>query len=369
MAPPHLHGLLLAQTTLQIIGNLSSAFGAIFIAACYIWILPLKTHFRHRLILNLAIADAINGFTGSFSQFYKIATNGRGLQPGAACKADGVIVQLSIQAVDISILAIAITTALAVIKPRLFEDWSSRKSTLITLATWGFPVTTSLIVLGLNKYEPASGGWCWISPKPVYLRYVMTHGWRYLIILVIVVLYTYLYFFLRKNYKNLATATGGSTFRRPGIFKRKEPETFHPEYEGDEVKLSVSATPSSPGFAASPITSPISPVKGMHVGMLSRDTSRAHADRYAKIKKVLLMKAYPTWFVILWIPGLVNRMIEATGHRSRVTALLQTSTAFIGLANAVTYGWNEGLLREYRRKREQRRRDRDFGPLDGSRFA
>ncbi|KAF8538907.1 hypothetical protein BDD12DRAFT_840422 [Trichophaea hybrida] len=107
----------------------------------------------------------------------------------------------------------------------------------------------------------------------------------------------------------------------------------------------------------------------MHVGMLSRHTSKAHADQYAKIKKVLLMKSYPTWYVILWIPGLVNRTMEATGHRSKVMTLLQTSTAFIGLANAVTYGWNEGLLREYRKKRERRQRDRSFGPLDGSRFV
>jgi hypothetical protein len=288
-----------------------------------------------------------------------------------------VIVQLSIQAVDVSILAIAITTFLAVIKPRLFDDWSSRKSTFITLATWGFPVTTSLVVLGLDKYEPASGGWCWISRKPVYLRYgnfplsalrecfanwdkVMTHGWRYLIILIILVLYTYLYFFLRKDFRALAAASGGSPSRRGGgFFKRKKLNTFNTSHseprptqdEGDSVKLSTYTS-------SRPIGGPA----------LFVDTSNAHGDRYNKIKKVLLMKAYPTWFVILWIPGLVNRAMEATGHKSKVVALLQTSTAFIGLANTVTYGWNEGLIREYKR-RDARHKDKNIGPLDASGFS
>ena len=50
-------------------------------------------------------------------------------------------------------------------------------------------------------------------------------------------------------------------------------------------------------------------------------------------------------YVVLWIPGLINRIVEASGNKSYVMALLQTSTAFIGLANAITYGWNEGIAR------------------------
>ena len=95
------------------------------------------------------------------------------------------------------------------------------------------------------------------------------------------------------------------------------------------------------------------------------DTSAEHAERLQKIRKVLLMRAYPTWYVILWIPGLANRLVEATGHVSpKWLVILQSGTSYIGFANAVTYGWNEGILRELRRKMDQyRRRARGEGAV------
>jgi len=58
------------------------------------------------------------------------------------------------------------------------------------------------------------------------------------------------------------------------------------------------------------------------------------------VKRMLLMNGYPIMYVILWIPGLINRIMEASGGNmsSKVLAILQTSTQFIGFANSVTYG-------------------------------
>lgn len=60
-ASPALTGIPLAQLTLQTIGNASSAAGSMFIAGCYVWLLParVRDHFRHRMILNLAIAGMV----------------------------------------------------------------------------------------------------------------------------------------------------------------------------------------------------------------------------------------------------------------------------------------------------------------------
>lgn len=66
----------------------------------------------------------------------------------------------------------------------------------------------------------------------------------------------------------------------------------------------------------------------------SRTTIRA---REAHIQKLLLLNAYPVAYIILWIPGILNRFIELTGHKSRTVAILQASTQFVGLANACEF--------------------------------
>lgn len=71
-----------------------------------------------------------------------------------------------------------------------------------------------------------------------------------------------------------------------------------------------------------------------------------------EIKRMLLLNAYPIMYVILWIPGLVNRFLEASGttpSNTRVLAALQASSQFVGLANAVTYGFNTALRTRVKR--------------------
>ncbi len=62
------------------------------------------------------------------------------------------------------------------------------------------------------------------------------------------------------------------------------------------------------------------------------------------IKRTLLLNAYPIAYIILWIPGIANRIAEATNHPSQILAVAQASTQFVGLANAITYGINERVL-------------------------
>jgi len=73
-------------------------------------------------------------------------------------------------------------------------------------------------------------------------------------------------------------------------------------------------------------------------------------SRPAKIRKVLLLNAYPAAYIILWIPGILNRLVEASGGSSPALQVLQASTQFVGLANAITYGWNERIAHQLRKK-------------------
>lgn len=64
-----------------------------------------------------------------------------------------------------------------------------------------------------------------------------------------------------------------------------------------------------------------------------------------EIKRMMLLNAYPIMYVLLWAPGLINRLMEASGNpNSKITiAALQASTQFVGLANSLTYGFNHHL--------------------------
>lgn len=58
--------------------------------------------------------------------------------------------------------------------------------------------------------------------------------------------------------------------------------------------------------------------------------------------------AYPTLYVLLWIPGIVNRLMEATGKtpsNPRAVAALQSTSQFVGFANAITFGINATMRR------------------------
>ena len=116
----------------------------------------------------------------------------------------------------------------------------------------------------------------------------------------------------------------------------------------------ASTTPSSrpPGLEQNGSASPESWTFSRLVGLRGTRSSNTLSSNphYRAIQKTLLLNAYPLAYIILWIPGIVNRLIEATGHTSEVMKILQASTQLVGLANALTYGWNERVARQLRKK-------------------
>ncbi|POR34816.1 Uncharacterized protein TPAR_05011 [Tolypocladium paradoxum] len=58
------------------------------------------------------------------------------------------------------------------------------------------------------------------------------------------------------------------------------------------------------------------------------------------LRNMLLMNGYPIAYIILWIPGIVNRLVESTRGSLRWLAALQSKTQFVGMANALTYGFS-----------------------------
>ena len=62
------------------------------------------------------------------------------------------------------------------------------------------------------------------------------------------------------------------------------------------------------------------------------------------------MNGYPIFYVILSIPGITNRLVEAWGGSSKILQIMQASIQYVGLANAITYGWNERILVQLKKR-------------------
>ncbi|TFK31354.1 G protein-coupled glucose receptor regulating Gpa2-domain-containing protein [Crucibulum laeve] len=363
----NIQGLPLAVASLNLAGSLSSFLGSGFIIACYL-ILPMKRHFRHVLILNLATADCLNALNNSISGFFILARK-RGLSAGSACIANGFLGQITVQATDCAILAIAIITVWTITRNRtlspLNATWTWATIILVTGAIWILPIITSFIALGLDLYGPASGSWCWLVEKPIYIRYVLTHGWRFLFIFIEVGLYAYLHIYLRGHYRTLARVmeSQNSTHELSNLSGSKTILNIKPSQSPSTSMLASSKKdmmdPSLHAGSTLPIQFEDKKIKTKWTHILSHrqrmETStngqaEKNHPRHKSIERILLLNAYPLAYIILWIPGIANRLIEASGHTSIVMQILQASTQFVGLANALTYGWNENIAGQLKRK-------------------
>ncbi|SJK96871.1 uncharacterized protein ARMOST_00117 [Armillaria ostoyae] len=343
----------LALALSNLIGSALSSLGSGFIILCYVF-LPVKKHYRHLLILNLAIADCINATTNVISGSVVLSAGSLSRTP--ACIANGFIEQLSVQATDTSILAISIVTIMIVTASQ-DSSWNAKSDknkerfvVIVCIYTWVMPVLTSFIALGKGYYTAVSGNWCWLTPEPVYVRYVLTHGWRFLFIFIEIGLYTYLYIYLRRQMKvrNLVStrSTPHSRMNLRNGFHDLEQTSGSIQMDEFPIKMACDQPPTPYVETKNDPSSPRSVVVSL--------PPHPH-DLQKQISRMLLLNAYPIAYILLWIPGICNRLVEASGHSSRVLQIMQASTQFVGFANALTYGWNERVARSLRETVIQRR--------------
>ena len=251
-----------------------------------------------------------------------------------------------------------------------------------------------------HYYGPVSGNWCWIESKYLRQRYTLNHGWRFAIFLISLCTYIYVFIYMSRRlrpqnlsnlsssipdelgYENLdsktrddavlagcgatprisldaveerpTTGQGKKTHRRAVSsfsFARKlqvdtalEPthdahhtanidEITSPEETHVLVDLEKALPPA-------PVEPPITALPVRRAA--TRPDNKMKVDR--EIWKMLLLNMYPITYLILWLPGVANRIAEGMGHEVRVLVILQSSTQFIGLANATVY-----LYKEHRR--------------------
>lgn len=231
-------------------------------------------------------------------------------------------------------------------------------------------------------YGPVSGNWCWIKPN-LLLRYTLTHGWRIAIFFVTIAIYTYVYIYLKRVYGKLNISTDSSATQDDLDLNTAEELPDIKQRSRGHLRISSMATvkdsdeqPLSPTLkrGTAPSNDDIGQ-SGSQVAIIGRKSqadvervttintlgSSAAAARKRSLRKMLLLNGYPILYVILWIPGIANRIVETVGESPTWLKALQASTQLVGFANALTYAWNEQLHKRvksrwnFTRRRNSRR--------------
>jgi hypothetical protein len=235
-----------------------------------------------------------------------------------------------------------------------------------------------------------SGNWCWIEKQFTRQRYALNHGWRFAIFIVTLCTYAFVFVYMSRRLKprnlsnisssipddldydkiqpthdNAILAGCGSTPRlsvedRPdrdlwdsqdlrrarhrssfSFSRSSQPDTTPGTIFNPTVIVTVTSSDEpSPieTFDLVDLKKPPPPLITMSPYLAQRPKA-SRTDR--EIWKMLFLNMYPVTYLILWIPGIANRIAEAMGHEIRALVIMQSSTQFIGLVNAGVYFYKE----------------------------
>ncbi|KUJ13432.1 uncharacterized protein LY89DRAFT_721442 [Mollisia scopiformis] len=320
----------LAEAVPALVGSILSAIGTLFILATYYFIPPNPTHIRHTLIRNLAVAEFGLHFTTSISGFM-IVGRGRDLNDGPGCVLSGFTTQLFSTAIDFNMLVILMV--LSYMTYRGFNLKKPRRSVTLGLiiTPWLFPSITAIIGLAENLYHPVSGNWCWVDANPVYLRFVFKYGSLFAIMIALVAMGLFIRIYLLKQ--KVASPEEG---HRPEVLSAESEKKDKPQYTCSEVEIDAEAVSPTQSDKKDKNEYTCTEVEEIEVG--DEDEALVMSERRRTLQ---LLSGYPIFYVILWLPGIANRVAEATGHPSRALAIAQSTNSYVGFANAVTFGWSE----------------------------
>ncbi|RMZ88174.1 hypothetical protein DV736_g4590, partial [Chaetothyriales sp. CBS 134916] len=205
----------------------------------------------------------------------------------------------------------------------------------------------------------------------------LTHGWRIATFLATTGIYIYIYIYLKLTFKSLralhspSTGITGSDFQStldsgaddstdvfsdshrtlvPSTRSGSNMSTDFTTIElGESFSKEGSSMPSRHPSTTLPSLEPVAAKKNSTTTTLAAARANNQAyQRQVNLRRMLLLNGYPILYVILWIPGMANRLAESVGHTAVWLSALQATTQFIGFANALTYGYNEQMRERLR---------------------
>ncbi|KAK8086692.1 hypothetical protein PG994_001666 [Apiospora phragmitis] len=254
--------------------------------------------------------EFVNSTNNSVSGI-RVVTSHIPISTGPLCSLNGWTGQVSVQASDFSIFAIVLVTLLTF----NYHTWPMRVSNPVKfgvcLLIWVIPFATGTIALALNKMEPASGNWCWIAGDPPYLRYVLGHGWRFAIFILIIAIYLYIFakVMLRVRTRK-RTNSRSAELGRPKISEIRWPSATIQSAKDLEFQMQSVETPSREEFAIRPSHSRTNSQRSA-AGPVRSNGRHHHFD--TELRHWLVLSIYPLTYMLVWLPGLANRLVELQG--------------------------------------------------------
>lgn len=269
-----------------------------------------------------------------------------------ACDLNGWVGQVSVQAADFSVLAIALTTLLTV----HFNQWVLRSTRyeqyLVCASIWIVPLITATIALATGNMSPVTGNWCWISQNPSWLRYALGHAWRFVIFAVIIAAYTSIYLAVRQRLSRRNSDTSLNPRYSFSMYTDSATDV-NVSMVHDELIRGKVTMPTMVREAVTRNTSERNKETGLEaaqdakqdaqrrLGVKPRIRIMASSELDRDTKHWLFLSLFPLMYIIVWLPGIVNRLVEASGNKSDALTALQASTQLTGLVNALVYGFRE----------------------------
>ncbi|KAH7353245.1 G protein-coupled glucose receptor regulating Gpa2-domain-containing protein [Plectosphaerella cucumerina] len=161
------------------------------------WFAHMRRSFRHDLIMLLIVGDTIEAlFFFIFPIVYLV--HGPIDSQSNFCQVSGFFLAVGIESSDIAVALIAIHTALYIFKP----NQGSGQSGLYPYRYWAYAAYTIIpLLLGGLAFinDPAytnNGSYCYLPAEPRWSRFALSWVPRYVILLLIVVIYGFIYIYV-----------------------------------------------------------------------------------------------------------------------------------------------------------------------------
>ncbi|KZL82163.1 g-protein coupled receptor 1 [Colletotrichum incanum] len=288
----------------------TSLVGAGWIVASYV-IFPNLRSFRHRLIIGLAISDALMALNFLCSTAMNVDGNLIGAPANVGfCSFNGFMTQVFVIQTDYWVLTIAICTYFILAGHKTQSTWVQSHELVVWALPWFFSVLWASVGLGVTGYGDI-GAWCWFTSDIV--RLLVNFIPRWVIIVTMFALYAYLSYVLYKAHKRLSSIQDAS-----------------PRY-----------------IESGPTTREGSRMTSIHEGIEGR--SAVSIRRLKRVARLMLL--YPLAYAIIWSLPTAIRIYQATEDKPAAFTLQTIDKASIviqGFVDAIIYGANETTLASWR---------------------
>ncbi|KAL2815862.1 G protein-coupled glucose receptor regulating Gpa2-domain-containing protein [Aspergillus cavernicola] len=281
-----------------------SVLGGAWMISSFIVVPSLRT-FRHQLILGLGISDFMMALNVVLSTSMNLA--GRHIwaeEQHAFCSFNGFMNQMFVIQTDYWILIIAVCTYLILMDHTSAASWIQEYRILLWCLPWLLSTlwaTLGLLLVGYGNI----GAWCWFTSDRTRLLVNFTPRW--IIILIILALYTRLCIFLYRSHQSISSDYETSAGALPTELQQWQVLDGQAEISSDHCH---SVYPGS------------SPLKNISRRMM----------------------IYPTVYALIWVvPTAVRIYHGATGRHVPLALRIVDNSCIIshGLADAIIYGFNE----------------------------